>query len=203
MIITDTHTHLYSEQFNDDRQAMMQRALDNGVSRFFIPAIDSSYTESMLQLEKDYSKNVSTLDLTIETLYSVISGDKGVERDWNLFKYLFHKDAKLIPTGKTEEGKTAARYMTPEDYISSSGKWLFENGFHEVELSRKTQTFGNITQVFSTYESFKSKSDTKPFMRGINSIQLMNDGERWWIINIYWMQESEENRIPEEYLPKN
>ena len=58
MIITDTHTHLYSEQFNDDRQATMQRALDNGVSRFFIPAIDSSYTESMLQLEKDYSKNV-------------------------------------------------------------------------------------------------------------------------------------------------
>jgi len=155
------------------------------------------------QEKKDYSKNVSTLDRTIETLYSVISGDKGVERDWNLFKYLFHKDAKLIPTGKTEEGKTAARYMTPEDYISSSGKWLFENGFHEVELSRKTQTFGNITQVFSTYESFKNKSDTKPFMRGINSIQLMNDGERWWIINIYWMQESEENRIPEEYLPKN
>ncbi len=58
MIITDTHTHLYSEQFNEDRQAIMQRALDNGVSRFFIPAIDSSYTESMLQLEKDYSKNV-------------------------------------------------------------------------------------------------------------------------------------------------
>jgi len=58
MIITDTHTHLYSEKFEEDRQAMMQRALDNGVSRFFIPAIDSSYTESMLRLEKDYPKNV-------------------------------------------------------------------------------------------------------------------------------------------------
>jgi hypothetical protein len=42
-----------------------------------------------------------------------------------------------------------------------------------------------------------------PFARGINSIQLMNDGKRWWIINIYWMQESEENPIPEKYLPKN
>ena len=58
MIITDTHTHLYSEQFDEDRNKMMQRALDNGVSRFFIPAIDSSYTEAMLQLEKDFSKYV-------------------------------------------------------------------------------------------------------------------------------------------------
>ncbi|WP_412561138.1 hypothetical protein [Winogradskyella sp. MIT101101] len=152
---------------------------------------------------KDYSKNVATLDSTIETLYSVISGDAGIERDWDLFKHLFHKNAKLIPTGKTQEGETIARYMTPDDYIKSSGKWLFENGFHEVEIKRETDTFGNITQVFSTYESFKNKDDEKPFMRGINSIQLMNDGERWWIINIYWMQETKENPIPEEYLPKN
>ena len=155
------------------------------------------------QEKKDYSKQVATLDNTIETLYSVISGDAGVERDWDLFKHLFHKDAKLIPTGKTKEGKHVARYMTPDDYINSSGKWLLENGFHEVEINRETQTFGNITQVFSTYESFKNKDDKEPFMRGINSIQLMNDGERWWIINIYWMQESDANPIPEKYLPKN
>ncbi len=54
MIITDTHTHLYSEAFEDDRKDMIQRALDANVSRFFIPAIDSSHTESMLQLEADY-----------------------------------------------------------------------------------------------------------------------------------------------------
>lgn len=54
MIVTDTHTHLYSEAFDDDRSQMIQRALDLGVSRFFIPAIDSSYTKSMLQLEMDF-----------------------------------------------------------------------------------------------------------------------------------------------------
>jgi len=58
MIITDTHTHLYSEAFDDDRADMMQRTLDTGVSRLFIPAIDSTYTNSMLQLEKDYPENV-------------------------------------------------------------------------------------------------------------------------------------------------
>jgi TatD DNase family protein len=57
-MITDTHTHLYSEQFDEDRTAMMQRAKEAGVSRFFIPAIDSSYTESMLHLEKEYPNDV-------------------------------------------------------------------------------------------------------------------------------------------------
>lgn len=58
MIITDTHTHLYSEAFDEDRDGMMQRALDAGVERFFIPAIDSTYTQSMLDLESDYPENV-------------------------------------------------------------------------------------------------------------------------------------------------
>ncbi|MFB9055950.1 TatD family hydrolase [Mariniflexile ostreae] len=58
MIITDTHTHLYSEAFEDDRNEMIQRAIAHGVSRFFIPAIDSTYTEAMLQLEKDFSDYV-------------------------------------------------------------------------------------------------------------------------------------------------
>ncbi|APG65626.1 hydrolase TatD [Tenacibaculum todarodis] len=57
-MITDTHTHLYSEQFDEDRKTMMQRAKEAGVSRFFIPAIDSSYTESMLTLEQEYPNDV-------------------------------------------------------------------------------------------------------------------------------------------------
>lgn len=58
MIITDTHTHLYSEAFNGDRNDIIDSALKKGVSRFFIPAIDSTYTASMLQLEKAYPKNM-------------------------------------------------------------------------------------------------------------------------------------------------
>ena len=58
MIITDTHTHLYSEAFDEDRNEMINRAIEQGVSRFFIPAIDSTYTDSMLQLEKDNPEHV-------------------------------------------------------------------------------------------------------------------------------------------------
>lgn len=160
----------------------------------------ASLTINAQENTNTYASKVKTLDSTLKTLYAVISGDKGEERNWELFKYLFHKDAKLIPSGKNKEGVAGARFMTPQDYINGSGKWLVENGFHEVELSRKVDTFGNITQVFSTYESFRNKSDTEPFMRGINSIQLLNDGRRWWIINIYWVQESETNPIPSQYL---
>lgn len=58
MIITDTHTHLYSEAFDTDRDAMIQRALSQNVSRFFIPAIDSSHTQAMLNLESDYPEHM-------------------------------------------------------------------------------------------------------------------------------------------------
>lgn len=154
------------------------------------------------QDNSDYSKDVQTLDSTLKTLYSVISGEKGEARDWDKFKYLFHPDAKLIPTGPSENGLINANFMTTDDYVELAGKWLVENGFHEVEIHRTTNTFGSVTQVFSTYESYKSKNDEKPFARGINSIQLLNDGKRWWVINIYWQQETPNNPIPAEYLPK-
>ncbi|MEO1100123.1 MAG: hypothetical protein AAFX57_20605, partial [Bacteroidota bacterium] len=149
-----------------------------------------SLTAVINTLAQTKTMNVNSLDNILNTLYVVISGEKGEARDWELFKSLFHPDAKLIPSGKNKEGKYFARFMNPDDYIERSGPWLIENGFFEKEIHRQVDTFGNITQVFSTYESFRSQADKKPFMRGINSIQLLNDGERWWIITIYWMQES-------------
>lgn len=58
MIITDTHTHLYSDAFNDDRSEMINRAIDANVKRFFVPAIDSTYADAMFQLEKDFPEHV-------------------------------------------------------------------------------------------------------------------------------------------------
>ena len=150
----------------------------------------------------DYDAKVQSLDTTLETLYAVISGEKGEERDWQLMKFLFHPEAKLIPAGKNREGIIGARYLTVEDYIESSGKWLVENGFFEKEIHRVVNNFGNISQVFSTYESYRTEADDIPFVRGINSIQLLNDGHRWWIINIYWTGETPENPIPAAYLPQ-
>ena len=74
--------------------------------------------------------------------------------------------------------------------------------FFEKEIHRVEDSFGNITHVFSTYEAYRSQKDSQPFMRGINSIQLLHDQDRWWIINIYWTPEIPGNKIPEVYLPK-
>lgn len=151
--------------------------------------------------DANYLQKVQSLDSTLYNLYAVISGEKGVKRDWELFKYLFHADAKLIPSGKNQEGIIGARFMSPDGYVSTAGKYLEENGFFEKEIYRKVDTFGNITQVFSTYESYHSEKDAEPFARGVNSIQLLHDGSRYWIINIYWMAETPEHPLPAEYLP--
>jgi hypothetical protein len=175
----------------------------NEHSKFLYLAIFLSlFTLSVKAQQPNYNDKVQTLDSTLENLYGVISGEKGEERDWELFSFLFHPDAKLIPSRKKEDGSYQAQYITAEEYISSSGNYLVENGFFEKEIHRTVNSFGNITQVFSTYESYHSEADEKPFARGINSIQLLHDGSRWWIINIYWTQETVENPIPKEYLPE-
>lgn len=146
--------------------------------------------------------SVLTIDNTIKTLYNVVSGEVGKKRHWEQFKFLFHPDAKLIAAGKDVNKKTKITYMKPDDYIKNSDKWLETNGFFEKEIYRTVNTFGNIAEAFSTYESFYNITDKKPFMRGINSIQLWHDGKRWWIINLFWTQETAENPIPETYLPE-
>ena len=146
-------------------------------------------------------KDVGSLDAIMKAVYDVISGDAGKARDWDRFRSLFHKDARLIPSGKNRQtGAVGARVMTPEDYVQTSGPFLEKNGFHERELARHVDMYGNIAQVFSTYHAFKNSTDKDPFMRGINSFQLLNDGKRWWVITIYWQQETPENLIPAQFL---
>ena len=58
MLLTDTHTHLYSSEFDSDRDEMIQNAISKGVSRFFIPSIDASYTQKMYDLETQYPENI-------------------------------------------------------------------------------------------------------------------------------------------------
>ena len=147
-----------------------------------------------------YLQKVTSIDSTIEALYEVISGPKGEQRDWDFFRFLFHPEAKLVVAGKREDGDYDSRYISIEAYIDSASKWMFENGFYENELHKVTERFGPIAHVFSSYESFRTEEDETPFMRGINSIQMMHTGKRWMIMNIYFTQESEENPIPEKYL---
>ena len=147
------------------------------------------------------SVDVASMESTIKTLYDVISGPAGQARNWDRFRSLFVPGARLIPTGGGRGGAPiVARVMTPDEYATTNGPSLERTGFFEREISRVVETFGRITHVFSTYESRRTESDPQPFARGINSIQLMHDGKRWWIVTVYWDSERPDNPIPAKYL---
>ena len=147
--------------------------------------------------------DVASIDAIMTAVYEVISGDAGVARDWDRFRSLFAPGATLSPTGPAPDGAYGRNIMTPDEYAERAGAWLEENGFHEVEINRVTEQYGMIAHAFSTYESRNMASDPEPFARGINSFQLLYDGTRWWVVSIFWQQESEEHPIPEKYLPGN
>lgn len=147
-------------------------------------------------------KDVASLDAILAALYDVISGPAGKKRDWDRFRSLFVAGARLIPTGAGQDGKARIRTMNPDEYATATGSRLEQSGFFEKEIARTAETYGNVTQAFSTYESRHMAGDAKPFARGINSIQLFNDGSRWWVVTIYWDSERPGNEIPAKFLKK-
>ena len=145
-------------------------------------------------------KDVSSPEVIVAAVYDVISGPAGQKRNWDRMRTLFVPDARMIPTGKRPTGESTRRTLTVEEYITNSGPFLEKDGFFEKEIGNKTEQFGNIVHVFSTYESKKTLADEKPFMRGINSFQLWYDSKRWWVITILWQSESKDTPIPEKYI---
>ena len=144
--------------------------------------------------------DVSSMDAIIAAVYDVISGPAGKKRDWDRMRSLFISGARLVPTGPRPTGGYGSRALTVEDYVTRAGPLVEKEGFFETERARRTESFGQIAHVFSTYESRHSADDAKPFQRGINSIQLMNDGKRWWVVTIFWQGEDEKAPLPAEYL---
>jgi hypothetical protein len=144
--------------------------------------------------------DVASVDSIIAAVYDVISGPAGKKRDWERMKSLFIPGARLIPTSPKPTGGYSSRVLTVDEYIQRASGFFEKEGFYEREASRKIEEFGQIVHVFSTYESRHAPEDAKPFQRGINSIQLMNDGTRWWVVTIFWQGEDEKHPLPEKYL---
>ncbi|MEM9233702.1 MAG: hypothetical protein AAGA69_05630 [Pseudomonadota bacterium] len=142
--------------------------------------------------------DVESIDAIMAAVYDVISGDAGVKRDWDRMRSLFVPDARLIPYSRNAPSGVLS--MTVEDYIERSGPFLEGQGFHEIEIGREMHQYGNIVQAFSAYEARNSLDDPEPFMRGINSFQLVYAEDRWWVVTIFWQRETEDNPIPAEYL---
>ena len=146
------------------------------------------------------ASDVQSMDAIIAALYDVISGPIGQQRDWDRMRNLFVPGARLIPAVYRPDSVPTLRELSVEDYITRAGPMLEKNGFFETEIARQVERYGGVVHAFSTYESRHKAEDAKPFVRGINSIQLFDDGRRWWVVTVFWEGERPDNPIPQKYL---
>lgn len=139
-------------------------------------------------------EDVITIDGIIKAYYEVVSGPAGQTRQWIRDNSLHHEKALIVFTGEGNDQKPYAVAMDLNEFHSDIES--YKNGFWESEIHRQTEQFGNIAHVWSTYQTKRGDGSQS---RGINSIQLYNDGDRWWIMS--WMFDSERinNKIPERY----
>lgn len=144
--------------------------------------------------------DVESLDAIVKAYYASISGGKGVARDWDRFRSLFQPKANLIAARPVGEHNSGLWVLSVEDFIGFNQTYFEKGGYFEKEVARRVETFGNIAQVWSTYESRHAAEEIDPYTRGIYSMQLLKDGDRWWIVNVYWDYERPDAPIPERYL---
>jgi hypothetical protein len=145
-------------------------------------------------------EDIKSIDSILAALYNVISGPAG-ERDWNRFRSLFVPAATLTSARKDSAGNISIRSRSVEDYVKGGGGYFAQHGFFESPIVNRVQTFGDIAQVFSSYES-RNAAGEAPFARGINSFQLAFDGKRWWIVSVLWDEERPDNPLPKEFAAK-
>lgn len=173
------------------------------VSLFLLVGVASAQT--VRRREAAPPADAASVDAIISALYASVSHGPDASPDFDRMRQIFLYVGMLIPP--KAPGAADFRVMDVDQFEERVEKSMAEQkgkgqpaGFFEREIGRRTDCFGNICQVFSTYEARHSPSDATPFVRGINSIQLLRDGKRWWIASVVWDQERPDNPIPSQYL---
>ena len=153
--------------------------------------------------QAELSEDVLSVDAIITSLYESISFRPGSQPDYERLKTLFHPQGRLIPPKADKEPRVHA--LDIETFISRSREFvvisgLEKRGFIEKEVRRIPESFGTIVHAFSTYETRYLPTDSAPLQRGINSIQLVKEGGRWWVMTVLWDLERVKVQIPPKYL---
>jgi hypothetical protein len=151
--------------------------------------------------------DVDNVDHLVNALYGVVSGPAGQPRNWSRFRSLF------LPTGRLGIVRAAAPSVggkpgsagdvvvfTPDTFVERDTPYFAKNSFYERSVANRVETFGNLTNVWSTYESRHEAKDDKPFTRGINSLQLVKAQGRYWIASLVWEDEHDGLTLPQKYL---
>ncbi|MGE5413968.1 MAG: hypothetical protein ACM3NW_07330 [Syntrophomonadaceae bacterium] len=147
----------------------------------------------------------SSVDAIVTALYASVSHGPEYEPNWARLRALFLPAARIVPP--LPAGGEAVPVLDPAAFEARIRRYIDGRrargerlGFAEREIARREHRFGNVCQVFSTYETRWSPHEAPPFARGVHSIQLVDDGRRWWIAALVWDVERPERPIPAELL---
>lgn len=145
-------------------------------------------------------EDVRSIDSIIKASYETISGPAGQPRQWGRDRTLYISNAYYVQTGvDLKTGKVVSHGMTYQEYADSAGPDLEKYGYFEREIGRTIRVFGHVAIAMSAWEA-RTEANGKVIARGVNSIQLINDGKRWWITSINWDEETPDNPIPRDLL---
>jgi len=144
--------------------------------------------------------DVSSIDAIVRAMYEVISGPRGAPRQWARDRTLYLPGTRFMWTDREGPGPPRLINVDHQGAVDLLDKDMVAEGDFSREIHRTTQAFGNVGHVFSTYESRHSLNG--PVVgRGINDLQLVYDGRRWWITALSFDEEGPGRPIPKEFLP--
>jgi len=148
-------------------------------------------------------EDVASIEAIVKASYETISGGVGVPRQWGRDESLFDPNVRFVAVQRDpKSGAIVATITTHQDFVDAYDESTVGDGFTERELGHKIQRYGNVATVLSSYEG-KNASTGKVVTRGVNIFQLYFDGKRWWILSMVWDEETPQNPIPPDLLPKS
>jgi hypothetical protein len=139
----------------------------------------------------------TTLDQLPKAIDDAVSGPGNKDR--TCLRAVLMPEVRLIPVSVAADGQVKTTIFTVDDYIDRVAK-RGDKTFYEHQIKYATEIYGNIAHLWSTY-TVTETPDGKPIVRGINSIEAVNDGTRWKILEISWQAETPANPIPAQFLP--
>jgi len=142
--------------------------------------------------------DVATPAAVMKASYEAISGPPGQNLNLDRFRSLFVPQAQLISVSR-KDGAATTHTMTIKEFAEMANGLIGRDGHIEHEIAERVETYGNIAEIWSSFESRRTPQDPH-VVRGINSIQLMNDGKRWWITSAEWQHETPDLPLPAKYL---
>ena len=147
--------------------------------------------------------DVSTIDEIIKAFYESLSYAVGKQPDYRRWRSLFHERGIVTPSKTSKDSNTTI--MDVDIFIKESVENIVITGMErkglvQTEVARRTQAFGNIVQIFSTFEAHRSSRDLEQLPRGVYSIQLLRENHRWWIVSILEEIERPNLALPKAYL---